>query len=261
MNVKSNILKIGVAIALICILIPVIAAEDVDENVYSDSADQGEVISESVGEVSDDAVGSDSDDAVGSDSDDAVGSDSDDAVGSDSDDAVGSDSDDETNDETDDVPADLKIVVVSNTNYAKIGDLVAFGIGVSNNGPGIAHNVVVRDMFISGDVAFIAANPSKGLYDPVNGIWYVGDLAPGEYATLAIVGQVLSEKEIIYVASVSADNVDPIEADNIAGSIIHVGDGFVAEAASETLPATGNPILMALLAVLTVVGVSLRRKF
>ena len=255
LNVKSNILKIGVAIALICILIPVIAAEDVDENFYSVSADQGDVISESVGEASDDPVAADSSDEA----DDSTG------ASADSSDGTDDQSDDETDDDESeliyDVPADLKIVVISNTNYAKIGDLVAFGIGVTNNGPGIAQNVVVRDMFISGDVAFIAANPSKGIYDPVNGIWYVGDLAPGEYATLAIVGQVLSENEIIYVASVSADNVDPIEADNIAASIIHIGNGIVAEAASETLPATGNPILMALLAVLAVAGVSLRRKF
>ena len=62
MNLKSSILKIGVVIALICMLVPVIAAEDVDDSVYAENVDEGtDAVSEGISVTDELAV--DEDDA------------------------------------------------------------------------------------------------------------------------------------------------------------------------------------------------------
>ena len=253
MNLKSNILKIGVVIALIMMLIPVVAAEDVDNTAYAESVDGTDVISEDV----------DGTDELAAD---------DDAAADDTEDDTGDGTEDETDDETDEEDvyvdaeaegsADLQISVITPQNKAQVGDLTSFGIIVYNNGPDTATNVLVRATLISGNIYILSTVPTQGeamVYDGVL-YWYVGDLAPGEYAYLAVAGLVLSDKDIFILATVTSDTPDPDESNNIAFGFIDVVDA-AEEPVSEELPATGNPIAMALLALLSVVGISLRRKF
>ena len=56
-----------------------------------------------------------------------------------------------------------------------------------NNGPDKSFNVTVGDLLPDG-VKFISSN---GQYDPVTGVWFVGDLDNHESATLKIVVQVI----------------------------------------------------------------------
>lgn len=247
MNLKANLLKIAVVIALICMLIPVIAAEDVDSTAVAQDGD-------------DDAISADDD------TDDADDEDED----ADDEDETDEEEDEEVDDEDGaDVAAsglgvaDVGVSVITDTDNAKIGDLVKFGIIVYNNGPDTATGVVVREGLTSGDVKYLGAEVTQGIFDPVSGIWYVGTLAPGDIALLTIVGQVLSNEDINMMAIVTSNNYDPDLSNNVASAYISVGSAAaeeVSEAVSE-LPATGNPVALALLAVLSVVGVSLRRKF
>ncbi|MBQ2653646.1 MAG: DUF11 domain-containing protein [Bacilli bacterium] len=252
MNLKSNILKIGVVIALIMMLIPVVAAEDVDNTAYAESVDGTDVISEDVGGT----------DELAAD---------DDAAADDTEDGADDGTEDETEDETDedievdaeaDGSADLQISVITPQNKAQVGDLTSFGIIVFNNGPDTATNVLVRATLVSGNVYILSTVPTQGQAMVYDGVlyWFVGDLAPGEYAYLAVAGLVLSNKDIFILATVTSDTPDPDESNNIAFGFIDVVDA-AEEPVSEELPATGNPIAMALLALLSVVGISLRRKF
>lgn len=288
LNFKSNFLKIGVVIALIFILVPVIAAQDVDESVYSDTVDESVSVDEEVSiELADD---SESDSIESSDDSDYVIGDEEDSVLSveDSADAVGEDASDDADDdveyedgedagdvayddhvmaagdydEFDDSSADLQVAVLSNAKYAKVGDKVKFMLVAYNDGPDTAKNVVVRYALYSGNVLFYKLKPTKGYIDSINGLWYIGDMEPGEYQFLYLEGTVLTQDDIVMLAYISSDTPDPIEDNNFASWVIDV-ESDVPEYSEEpqTMHETANPIALALLALVSLAGVSLKRKF
>lgn len=250
MNLKSNILKIGVVIALICMLIPVIAAEDVDDSAVADAVND-DVVSEDITQ-DDDELSEDADEDLEEDDENL---------------------DEEYEEEIDELDdgadvalkgesADLEVTVISDVSKADVGDLVKFGIMVYNDGPDTAYNVIVANGFISGDVKILSGKVSQGVFNPKTGIWHVGDLAPGEFALMTMVGEVLSNEDICLITVATSDTPDPNLANNIVKLIIEVGGDAESgdEAASSDLPATGNPIVMMLLALLAIVGLSLKRK-
>lgn len=249
-NLKSNILKIGVVIALICMLIPVIAAEDVDDSAVADAVND-DVVSEDITQ-DDDELSDDADEDLEEDDENL---------------------DEEYEEEIDELDdgadvalkgesADLEVTVISDVSKADVGDLVKFGIMVYNDGPDTAYNVIVANGFISGDVKILSGKVSQGVFNPKTGIWHVGDLAPGEFALMTMVGEVLSNEDICLITVATSDTPDPNLANNIVKLIIEVGGDAESgdEAASSELPATGNPIVMMLLALLAIVGLSLKRK-
>lgn len=250
MNLKSNILKIGVVVALICMLIPVIAAEDVDDSAVADAVND-DVVSEDITQ-DDDELSDDADEDLEEDDENL---------------------DEEYEEEIDELDdgadvalkgesADLEVTVISDVSKADVGDLVKFGIMVYNDGPDTAYNVIVANGFISGDVKILSGKVSQGVFNPKTGIWHVGDLAPGEFALMTMVGEVLSNEDICLITVATSDTPDPNLANNIVKLIIEVGGDAESgdEAASSELPATGNPIVMMLLALLAIVGLSLKRK-
>jgi hypothetical protein len=290
LNFKSNILKIGVVIALIFILIPVIAAQDVDESVCSDTVDESVSVDEEASiELADDS-GADSIESTGDsdyvianeedvalsveDSADADGADDSDGADEDVEYEDGGDASDVAFDdghvkaagdyygEFEDSSADLQVAILSNAKYAKMGDKVKFMLVAYNDGPDTARNVVVRYAFYSGNVWFYNAKPSKGYYDPINGTWYIGDMEPGEYQYLYLEGIVMTQEDVLMLAYISSDTPDPIEYNNFDYWVIDV-ESDVPEYSDEpqTMHETANPIALALLALVSLAGVSLKRKF
>ena len=237
MNLKSNMLKICVVIALIFMVLPAIAAEDVDDSVYTEGVDQSDVVQSS--DASSDALTADTSDTA-SDEDGGTGDVSVDAT------ATGS--------------ADLEIGIIASSNKVNVGDIVTFAIAVINNGPDTATNVVVND-FILGDALYIGAIPSQGEYD--EGTWEVGDLEAGEYAMLLLFYQIIDEDAILLIAQVTSDTPDPNLDNNLALSLVEVEDDDNGNEIQEpdTMPAAGNPVALAILALMSIVGVSLKRKF
>lgn len=161
--------------------------------------------------------------------------------------------------------ADLEISVLTPKAPIQAGDLAQFAIAVINHGPDTAYNVQVAARFISGDVAILGTQTTMGDFIGImDGImyWAVGDLPAGGVACLYILGQALSDEDILLEAAVFSDTFDPDLSNNIDYGFIQVGElDSAVEAASETLPATGNPVALAVLALLSVVGLSFRRKF
>ena len=100
---------------------------------------------------------------------------------------------------------------------------------------------------------------SRGTYDPVTGIWTIGDLANQSTVILTIVAEALKEGVVVNEAYVESDTYDPNMTNNYDNATVTVEE-------SENPPGpprlheTGNPIVLAILALLAVVGVNIRRK-
>ncbi len=107
--------------------------------------------------------------------------------------------------------ANLQITKSVDNAAPTVGDTVTFTITATNNGPGDATNVRVRDVLPAG-LAFISAVPSLGLYEPTTGIWTVGSLdvvGAGATATLEIMARVTGEGVLTNEATLtSADQPD-----------------------------------------------------
>ena len=162
--------------------------------------------------------------------------------------------------------ADLAIVKQANVKKVRIGDTIIWTITVTNNGPNRAVNVIVTDRIISGSVEFISAKASKGYFNPSTFIWLIDDLEVGETAVLQLVCKALSSGIIINYVNVTSDADDPNMDNNEDNATVEVIDepsepiGLSNKVKLETLPATGNPILIVILALFSIIIVSLKRK-
>ena len=169
--------------------------------------------------------------------------------------------------------ADLEVTTVPDVNIVTVGDEVIWTITVVNHGPDSAVNSRAR-IVIPDSLRVLGFKPSKGTYDSETGIWTIGDLVPDEKVTLKLETEVLKHGSIDIDAIVESDTYDPNMTNNEepAGVIPDVpnpdngtdvppgSDVPSVKVSHEELPATGNPIVMVLLALLAIVGISLKRK-
>ena len=167
--------------------------------------------------------------------------------------------------------ANLIIIKDVDKSNVKVGDNVKFTIVLINLGPDSSINVRVHDVLPKG-LKFISFNASKGSYNAKTGVWKVGDLESQETVTLTIVAEALFDGTIVNKVYVESDTYDPNASDNDDSASVKVkkapkpegkGNDFDYHAdinSHNKLYATGNPIVMALLALLAMVGVTLRRK-
>lgn len=234
-------------------LFPIVAAEDVSDSVYGEEIDENIVI-QSQDDITDDNLLSDEE------SDDVI-EESDDDLLEDEDSEDDEYLDDSSVDVSqDDLSADLEITSFVTPDKLKVGDYAIFTFVVTNYGPDKATNVVAYANILKGDVLYISSTCDKGVYDSYKGIWVIGDLEAGESAMLLVFGKVLSDAQIITMAYVTSDTPDPDTLNNLYMDVIDVESDNSVAAEKEKLPATGNPILMAILAVLAMAGVSLGRR-
>ena len=97
--------------------------------------------------------------------------------------------------------ADLSVIKLINNSNPNYNDLIKWTIIVSNNGPNAATGVVVNDL-LPNAVEYISSNPSKGVYNPVSGIWDIGNLDVGEELQLDIVSKIVKTGNITNVVKV-----------------------------------------------------------
>ena len=163
--------------------------------------------------------------------------------------------------------ADLEVIKKANVETVKVGDKIIWTITVINHGPDTAKNVRLADV-ASGDIEYISSKSSKGIFDISEGIWTIGDMESGETAVLTLEFKALSDGIVINTAEVGSDTPDPNEDNNRDTSIVAVEPNnpipetpsTPASKAPARMHATGNPIVLVLLALLALVGVSLRRR-
>ncbi len=113
------------------------------------------------------------------------------------------------------VDADLEVTKSVNKPTPGVGENVVFTITAANNGPANATEVKVTDQLPSGYM-MVSASPSKGSYDPVTGIWTIGNHDNGASATLAITAKVNSSGTYLNTATVEGAEYDPVSANNSA---------------------------------------------
>lgn len=112
--------------------------------------------------------------------------------------------------------ADLSITKLVDKASPRYGEMVKWTLVASNQGPNIAHNVLVRDSLPKG-LTFVS---SSGQYH--EGIWNVGSLDVGEEKSLEIICRVTSTGDFINLAIIEGDELDIDESDNQDDESIHV---------------------------------------
>ena len=155
-----------------------------------------------------------------------------------------------------DVETDVQ--VLDETPYEIIWSVVA-----ANNGPDVALDTYVA---ISGSdnlmlYDYIATTGDDSLiYDPIDDIyvWLVGDLLPNQVEVLLLDTIKIDEGPYYVDALIDTASIDYDLSNNYD---IAWADVPEVSAAEETMPAAGNPIAMALLALVAIVGTTFSRRF
>jgi len=104
--------------------------------------------------------------------------------------------------------ADVEVEKTVDDDTPNYLDNVTFTVTVTNNGPDTAVNVLLSDI-LQADFSYMSDTPSQGSYDPLTGIWTIGDLANGASATLTLVAQVIGHNnETFNDANASSETYD-----------------------------------------------------
>ncbi|MGC9516158.1 MAG: DUF11 domain-containing protein [Methanomicrobiales archaeon] len=120
--------------------------------------------------------------------------------------------------------ADLLVEKTVDNPRPNLGETVTFTLTVTNLGQTTATNVQVTDKIPSGLTCTGHSTPSKGTCDVANAIWNIGDLAPGESATVDIYALANTAGTWVNSAAVSeAGTPDPCTNNNEAHVTVSVG--------------------------------------
>jgi uncharacterized repeat protein (TIGR01451 family) len=134
--------------------------------------------------------------------------------------------------------SDLSVTKTVDVANPISGQVVTFTIVLNNTGANDATGVQVTDQLPVG-LTYQSATMSQGGYDPVTGVWNVGDVANGSTATLAIRARVDDPGALTNLARVTAsDQFDPDPADNQSSATV---TGQVSDLVVTVTPSTTNP--------------------
>lgn len=117
--------------------------------------------------------------------------------------------------------ADLSVIKLINNSNPNYNDLIKWTIIVLNNGLNMATGVIVNDL-LPKSVEYISSYLSKGFYNPVNGIWDVGNLNAGEKLQLNIVSKIVKTGDITNVVNVKGNEKDSNLTNNHFEKSVHV---------------------------------------
>jgi len=116
-----------------------------------------------------------------------------------------------------DPASDLKITKTVNNTHPNYLENIKFTLIAHNNGPDTATGVIVTDKLPNG-LKFISSN---GDYDPITGIWTIGNLANGATAVLNIIAQVTtSNTQITNIAGINGTNYDQNSTNNQSNTTV-----------------------------------------
>ena len=136
---------------------------------------------------------------------------------------------------------DLAVDKLVNDSVPKYLDMIEYTIVVVNNGPDKSFNVTVGDLLPDG-VKFISSN---GQYNPVTGVWFVGDLDANESVTLKIVVQVIKVGNIINNVNVTGTGHDSNLTNNNDSVSVNVPDSVllnIVKVANSTIIVAGENV-------------------
>ena len=171
---------------------------------------------------------------------------------------------------------DLEIHIVADKSEIYVGDNVVYTVTVINNGPSDAINTIAN-ILIPNALSILSYNATKGTFDITSGNWSIGNLTNGEKVVLTFVAKALNEGNSTVYVNVTSETFEVIlenNYDNVTVKVIKkaapIGpdkpvhpEGSSSDnegSKSVNLPNTGNPLVMLLLCILSVIFVGSRKR-
>ena len=171
---------------------------------------------------------------------------------------------------------DLEIHIVADKSEIYVGDNVVYTVTVINNGPSDAINTIVN-ILIPNALSILSYNATKGTFDITSGNWSIGNLTNGEKVVLTFVAKALNEGNSTVYVNVTSETFEVIMENNYDNVTVKVlkkaapigpdkqvhPDGSSSDnecGKSVNLPNTGNPLVMLLLCILSVIFVGSRKR-
>ena len=145
--------------------------------------------------------------------------------------------------------ADLALGLSVDETAPAAGQSVLYTLVLSNVGPSDAGGVAVLDTLPTG-ATYVSCDPPTADYDPVTGLWTVGDLTAGASDTLriaAVIDAGASGATLVDAARVSAsDQADPDGTNNQAEAALTVRavDLAVSLVADDPAPTVGDTVVV-----------------
>ena len=148
---------------------------------------------------------------------------------------------------------DLQLSMVVDQPSPNVGDQVRFTLRVDNYGPSNATGVTVRDLLPSG-LSYLETNSSQGSYNYASGLWNVGAVPNGGFATLelvAIVSEILDVENVASIVSADQPDADSIPNNDVASEddqvsvfvATPVADLSLTKSASNDRPNVGQQVV------------------
>ena len=171
---------------------------------------------------------------------------------------------------------DLEIHIVADKSEIYVGDNVVYTVTVINNGPSDAINTIAN-VLIPNALSILSYNATKGTFDITSGNWSIGNLTNGEKVVLTFVAKALNEGNSTVYVNVTSETFEVIMENNYDNVTVKVlkkaapigpdkpvhpeGSSSDNEGGkSVNLPNTGNPLVMLLLCILSVIFVGSRKR-
>ena len=171
---------------------------------------------------------------------------------------------------------DLEIHIVADKSEIYVGDNIVYTVTVINNGPSDAINTIAN-ILIPNALSILSYNATKGTFDITSGNWSIGNLTNGETVVLTFVAKALNEGNSTVYVNVTSETFEVIMENNYDNVTVKVlkkaapidpdkpvhpeGSSSDNEGkGSVNLPNTGNPIVMLLLCILSVIFVGSRKR-
>ena len=171
---------------------------------------------------------------------------------------------------------DLEIHIVADKSEIYVGDNVVYTVTVINNGPSDAINTIAN-ILIPNALSILSYNATKGTFDITSGNWSIGNLTNGEKVVLTFAAKALNEGNSTVYVNVTSETFEVIlenNYDNVTVKVLKkaapIGpDKLVHPEGSSSdnegsksvnLPNTGNPLVMLLLCILSVIFVGSRKR-
>ena len=171
---------------------------------------------------------------------------------------------------------DLEIHIVADKSEIYVGDNIVYTVTVINNGPSDAINTIAN-ILIPNALSIFSYNATKGTFDITSGNWSIGNLTNGEKVVLTFVAKALNEGNSTVYVNVTSETFEVIMENNYDNVTVKVlkkaapigpdkpvhPDGSSSDnegRESLNLPNTGNPLVMLLLCILSVIFVGSRKR-
>ncbi|MDI9618441.1 hypothetical protein, partial [Methanothermobacter sp.] len=120
-----------------------------------------------------------------------------------------------------DPAADVAVTKMVSNSTPNFGELVTFYVTVTNNGPDNATGVTVTDSLPVG-LVYVSHVVSRGSFNPLTGVWLVGDLLPGSSATLNFTVLVNRTGDVVNRVLAVGEEFDPYPENNTAEVTVRV---------------------------------------